>query len=276
MKRVFVTCAAACLLAVAPSAFAAAPDQGQGDQHREYHQRGQGSGDANSAGRAGTGRGGGQGSGDATNYGGQPQYHYRQGSTGQVGAGGDAGASGSGRVKSDSGQGRSFNQGGNGQGRRGEGQDSGQHERFDQHRGGQAHGYNPPNLAPNFQAPLTPHGRPGAHWRDNSGRSWVWDGHANRIYGYSHRSFYRNWNWTYDRYRIGPYYRPHGWYYRRWVFGDFLPIAFFAETYRLYDYWFYNLPVPPYGCEWVRYGDDALLVDMRTGEVIQVIYGVFY
>jgi Ni/Co efflux regulator RcnB len=38
----------------------------------------------------------------------------------------------------------------------------------------------------------------------------------------------------------------------------------------------FGLLIPPYGYVWVRYGDDALLVDTRTGMVLQVRYGVFY
>jgi Ni/Co efflux regulator RcnB len=30
------------------------------------------------------------------------------------------------------------------------------------------------------------------------------------------------------------------------------------------------------GTVWVRYGDDALLIDQYTGEVIQVAYGIFW
>jgi Ni/Co efflux regulator RcnB len=33
--------------------------------------------------------------------------------------------------------------------------------------------------------------------------------------------------------------------------------------------------VPPAGYEWVRVGDDALLIDVNTGEVLQAEYGVF-
>ncbi len=47
------------------------------------------------------------------------------------------------------------------------------------------------------------------------------------------------------------------------------------------DYWIGNyvsfgLIGPPDGYQWVRVGDDALLVDVDTGEVLQVEYGVFY
>ena len=36
------------------------------------------------------------------------------------------------------------------------------------------------------------------------------------------------------------------------------------------------LIAPPYGAIWVRVGDDALLIDQYTGEIIEVDYGVFY
>ena len=75
--------------------------------------------------------------------------------------------------------------------------------------------------------------------------------------------------------RIGPYHGPEGWEYRRWRFGEILPPPFWTEQYWLGDYWLFGLDVPPPGCEWVRYGPDALLVDISTGEIIQVVYGAF-
>lgn len=78
------------------------------------------------------------------------------------------------------------------------------------------------------------------------------------------------------RYHWRPYVRPHGWYYRRWVFGERLPLIFWTRNYWITDYWMFGLEIPPLGCEWVRYGNDALLIDTRTGEILQVIYGVFY
>ena len=38
----------------------------------------------------------------------------------------------------------------------------------------------------------------------------------------------------------------------------------------------YGLPAPPYGAVWVRVGNDALLVDEDSDEVITVEYSVFY
>jgi len=74
----------------------------------------------------------------------------------------------------------------------------------------------------------------------------------------------------------GSYHRPNGWYYRRWNYGDFLPALFFGQSYWLEDYDDFDLPYPPPGTVWVRYGNDSLLVDEDTGEIIQVVYGIFY
>jgi Ni/Co efflux regulator RcnB len=74
----------------------------------------------------------------------------------------------------------------------------------------------------------------------------------------------------------GNYRRPQGYYYRRWSYGDTLPALFFAQNYWISNYDSYDLPYPPEGATWVRYGDDALLVDEDSGEIIQVVYGIFY
>ena len=55
-----------------------------------------------------------------------------------------------------------------------------------------------------------------------------------------------------------------------------LPVAFWARDYWLTDFNEYDLPPPPFGAVWVRVGDDALLIDQDSGEIIEVDYGVFY
>jgi Ni/Co efflux regulator RcnB len=47
------------------------------------------------------------------------------------------------------------------------------------------------------------------------------------------------------------------------------------------DYWYpdwglIGLPPPPPDYQWVRYGSDLLMVDLTSGEVIDVVYDVFY
>lgn len=76
-------------------------------------------------------------------------------------------------------------------------------------------------------------------------------------------------------FHIGPYHRPAGWLARRWAFGMTLPRAYFAASYLIADYWLFALEVPPAGYEWVRDDTDALLVNIDTGEILQVEYDVF-
>jgi Ni/Co efflux regulator RcnB len=79
-----------------------------------------------------------------------------------------------------------------------------------------------------------------------------------------------------QRYRIGAYHRPYGWFVRSWVFGDFLPGGWYGPNYWVDDFWDYDLPYPPPGFHWVRVGDDALLVDDYNGRVVQVVRDLFW
>lgn len=76
-------------------------------------------------------------------------------------------------------------------------------------------------------------------------------------------------------FRIGVYHRPAGWAAHHWGYGEVLPRAYWAAPYILADYWLFALEVPPAGYEWVRDDTDALLVNVSTGEILQVEYGVF-
>ena len=78
------------------------------------------------------------------------------------------------------------------------------------------------------------------------------------------------------RFHYGEYRAPPGYQYRRWSYGERLPQGYYAQDYWIPNYLNFGLPWTPDGCEWVRYGPDALLVDIDTGEIIQVEYGVFY
>ncbi|WP_082730430.1 MULTISPECIES: RcnB family protein [Sphingomonas] len=92
------------------------------------------------------------------------------------------------------------------------------------------------------------------------------------------------WNWqsyrNYNRdvFRLPRYYAPYGWSfgYRRFAIGYTLNSILFDQRYWISDPYFYRLPEAYYPYEWVRYYDDALLVDVETGEVIDVVYGIFY
>jgi len=67
---------------------------------------------------------------------------------------------------------------------------------------------------------------------------------------------------------------PRGWGYRHWVAGTFLPTIFIAEPYFI-DFAWIGLPPPPPGYRWVRYGPDAVLVDVYTRRITDVAYDVF-
>lgn len=89
-------------------------------------------------------------------------------------------------------------------------------------------------------------------------------------YGRFHRNFQAA-----RHFHVPIYHRPQGWYAHRWVYGERLPVAFYARDYWIGDWGAYGLMPPPDGCVWVRVGDDALLIDEYDGEVIQVVYGLF-
>ena len=78
-----------------------------------------------------------------------------------------------------------------------------------------------------------------------------------------------------ERHHWQPYQRPQGWYFQRWMFGMVLPTFFWTRQYWIENYWEFGLPDPPYGYVWVRYGDDALLVNVRSGYILQTVYDLF-
>ncbi len=77
-------------------------------------------------------------------------------------------------------------------------------------------------------------------------------------------------------FRIGFYYDPFGYSYQRFGTGSFLYSNYYQSNYWINDPWQYRLP-PAYGpYRWVRYHSDALLIDIYSGEVVDVIYGFFW
>jgi len=80
---------------------------------------------------------------------------------------------------------------------------------------------------------------------------------------------------AFERVRTAPFVYPPGWGYQRWVVGAFLPPVFLVSDYWYADWDLIGLPPPPPDYRWVRYGSDLLLVDLTTGEVIDVVYDVF-
>jgi len=98
-------------------------------------------------------------------------------------------------------------------------------------------------------------------WRND--RRYDWNGY---------RTQYRS------VYRMPAYRAPYGWSYgyRQFSVGIFLSNVLFSSSYWLDDPYRYRLP-PAYGpMRWVRYYDDALLVDTRDGYVVDVIHDFFW
>lgn len=109
-------------------------------------------------------------------------------------------------------------------------------------------------------------------------------------YGQDHRRW-DNRGWRNDRrydwyryradnrsiFRLGTYYAPYrGYSYSRLRIGFTLGSPFYSNRYWINDPWQYRLP-PAYGpYRWIRYYDDALLVDIYSGEVVDVIYDFFW
>ena len=77
-------------------------------------------------------------------------------------------------------------------------------------------------------------------------------------------------------YRLPRYYAPRGWNdgYRRFGVGVTLNSFLFGSNYWINDPYSYRLPDAWEPYRWVRYYNDALLVDVRTGRVVDVEYDI--
>lgn len=144
-------------------------------------------------------------------------------------------------------------------------------------------------------------------WRDGN-RSGTWsqnrdsdryrdasryrDGYRD-AYRDARRSDYRQWDrrwrddrrYDWNRYRyanratfnLGIYYSPYRTYsYRRLGIGTVLQSLFYSNRYWVNDPWQYRLPEVYGPYRWVRYYDDVLLVDVYSGQVVDVIYDFFW
>ena len=143
------------------------------------------------------------------------------------------------------------------------------------------HGQAEGRAVPQAQGAVQNGGRDNNWQGRNNGQPW--NGDHNRANGDQRdrgqrpdwRQYERN-SYAQHRFRFGTYQRPHDWRYRRWTYGEFLPSFYWGQNYWLNNFATFGLPFPPPGCVWVRYGDDALLIDRYTGQIIQVVYGLFY
>jgi Ni/Co efflux regulator RcnB len=119
-----------------------------------------------------------------------------------------------------------------------------------------APGTQPP---PPVRSRYTPAPQWNTSWRNNN--RYDWHNWRNR-----HRSLFH----------FGLYYDPFGWGYQRYSIGWRMWPNYFSSSFWINDPWQYRLPYAPPGTQWVRYYNDAVLVDMWSGEVVDVIYDFFW
>jgi hypothetical protein len=107
--------------------------------------------------------------------------------------------------------------------------------------------------------------------RDRDGDRWNHRWRGDRRYDWrNYRDRHRS------RFHIGFYFDPFGWNYRRFSIGSYMWPTYYSSRYWISDPWEYRLP-PAYGpYRWVRYHNDALLIDTWTGEVVDVIWNFFW
>lgn len=96
-------------------------------------------------------------------------------------------------------------------------------------------------------------------WRDDHRYDWR-----------EHRRHHRS------TFHLGIYFDPFGWNYHRYSIGWRLWPSYYDSAYWLNDPFMYRLPYAPWPYKWVRYYDDALLVNVYTGQVADVIYDFFW
>lgn len=95
---------------------------------------------------------------------------------------------------------------------------------------------------------------------------------SNRYNWRNHRQINRN------VYRLPRYYAPRNYRYgyQRFSIGITLGSMLFANQYWINDPYTYRLPEAYYPYQWVRYYNDALLVDTRSGVVVDVEHDIFW
>ncbi len=108
--------------------------------------------------------------------------------------------------------------------------------------------------------------------------------------GNDHGAWNRDWrrddryDWNrrreYDRsaFHLPRYYAPSGWNYgyRRFNIGFTLSAGLFRNNYWISDSYYYGLPEAYGSYRWVRYYNDALLVDIYSGQVVDTVYDIFW
>ena len=110
------------------------------------------------------------------------------------------------------------------------------------------------------------------------GQAFQSEGRWNRNWRHDGRYDWDGWRGEHrEIFHLGRYYAPYdGWYYSPVEIGFTLDAGYYGQDYWIDDATTYHLPpaYPPY--QWVRYYNDALLVDVYTGQVVDVIHDFFW
>jgi Ni/Co efflux regulator RcnB len=120
--------------------------------------------------------------------------------------------------------------------------------------------------------------RPGTQPRlRTDGRRWTDNHNWNRNWRNDNRYDWRRYrDHNRSRFHFGFYNDPFGWGYQPFSIGWRLWPNYYSSNYWINDPWQYRLPYAPPGTRWVRYYNDALLVDVYSGQVVDVIYSFFW
>jgi hypothetical protein len=120
------------------------------------------------------------------------------------------------------------------------------------------------------RAGTQPPPRTGSRWR-GSNHHWRGDWRSDRRYDWrSHRRRHSS------LFNFGFYRDPFGWGYQPFSIGWRMWPSYYSQSYWLNDPWQYRLPYAPPGYRWIRYYNDAILVDTWDGQVVDVIRDFFW
>ena len=100
-----------------------------------------------------------------------------------------------------------------------------------------------------------------------------WNGQWRNNHKYDWYNWRKRNRWIFN---LGFYNDPFGWGYRPYSIGWRMWPSYYSSSYWLNDPWEYRLPYAPPGYRWIRYYDDAILIDTWNGQVVDVIYNFFW
>lgn len=135
-----------------------------------------------------------------------------------------------------------------------------------------------PNINPNTVGRPAPENLEArfAHRDDRDRNQWSGNQWTNNWRHDNRYDWQRYRNQHHSIFRIGFYFDPFGYSYNRFGIGSYMYPGYYQSNYWINDPWQYRLPSAYGPYRWVRYHNDALMIDTWSGEVVDVIYGFFW